>query len=218
MIRAIYDIASGPMVWVSVAVFVCGLSVRLIRYRRLMAAARQGLPPDFRPGWALASILRYLLPANRTALASPWSTVAGFGMHIPLVLIVFFLSAHVVMLEQSWGVSWPTLPDSWADGLTAVSLLSLVFLAGKRLFSPSLKGLTEAKDLWILLLVALPLVTGLAAHMQWGDYPLMLTLHVVSAQAVLVAAPFTKLSHMVLFFVSRAATGSDFGKREVGPW
>lgn len=218
MIRAIYDIASGPLVWFSLAVFVCGLAFRLIRYQRLMAAARQGLPPDFRPGWALASVLRFLLPLNRTALASPWSTLAGFCMHIPLLLVVFFLSAHVVMLEQSWGVSWPTLPDPWADWLTAASLFSLVFLAGKRLLSPTLKGLTESKDLWILLLVALPLATGLAAHLQWGNYPLVLTLHVVSAHVLLVVAPFTKLSHMVLFFVSRAATGSDFGKREVGPW
>jgi len=66
--------------------------------------------------------------------------------------------------------------------------------------------------------VALPLATGLAAHLQLGDYPLMLTLHVLSAHAVLIAIPFTKLSHMALFFVSRAATGNDFGKREVGPW
>lgn len=218
MIRAVYDFASGPMVWLSTAVFLGGLAFRLVRYRLLMSRARQGLPNDFRTGWALASILRLLLPLNRTARSSPWSTLAGFGLHVPLLILGFFLSAHVVMLEQAFGLSWPSIPDAWADGLTVAALLSLAFLTGKRLLHPALRGLTEGKDLAVLGLVALPLATGLAAHLQWGDYRLMLTLHILSAQAVLMAAPFTKLSHMALFFVSRAATGSDFGKREVGPW
>ena len=216
MIRAVYDFASGPMVWLSTAVFLGGLAFRLVRYRLLMSRARQGLPNDFRTGWALASILRLLLPLNRTARSSPWSTLAGFGLHVPLLILGFFLSAHV--LEQAFGLSWPSIPDAWADGLTVAALLSLAFLTGKRLLHPALRGLTEGKDLAVLGLVALPLATGLAAHLQWGDYRLMLTLHILSAQAVLMAAPFTKLSHMALFFVSRAATGSDFGKREVGPW
>jgi nitrate reductase gamma subunit len=218
MIRVVYDFASGPMLWFSTAFFFCGLAYRLVRYRVLMSKARRGLPADFRPAWAAASIARFLLPLNRTARSSPWSTLAGFGMHIPLLVVGLFLSAHVIMLEQRFGLSWPTIPDVWADGLTLLALASLVFLAAKRLFHPSLKGLTEGKDLAILCLVALPLLTGLAARLQWGDYPLLLTLHILSAHAVLVAAPFTKLTHMVFFFVSRAATGSDFGKREVGPW
>lgn len=218
MIRAVYDFATGPMLWFSTAFFLCGLAYRLVRYRILMSEARRGLPADFRPGWAVASIVRFLLPLNRTACSSPWSTLAGFGLHIPLLVVGFFLSAHVVMLEQRFGLSWPTIPDPWADGLSALALASLVFLTGKRLLHPSLKGLTEGKDLAVIGLVALPLLTGLAAHLQWGDYQLMLTLHIFSVHALLIAAPFTKLSHMALFFVSRAATGSDFGKREVGPW
>lgn len=218
MIRAVYDFATGPMLWFSSAFFLCGLAYRLVRYRVLMSKARQGLPADFRPGWALASIAHFLLPLNRTARSSPWSTLAGFGLHIPLLVVGLFLSAHVVMVEQRFGLSWPTIPDAWADGLTVLALASLAFLAGKRLLHPSLKGLTEGKDLAVLGLVALPLLTGFAAHQQWGDSLLMLTLHVLSAHAVLIVAPFTKLTHMALFFVSRAATGSDFGKREVGPW
>lgn len=218
MIRTIYDFASGPLLWFSAAVCLGGLAYRLIRYRMLMSRLRQGQPADFRTGWAVASILRYLLPLNRTARSSPWSTLAGFGLHIPLLLVVFFLSAHVVLIEQSWGLSWPSIPDTWADLLTALALICLAFLAGKRLLHPSLRGLTETKDLVVLVIVALPLATGLAAHLQLGDYPLMLTLHVLSAHAVLIAIPLTKLSHMALFFVSRAATGNDFGKREVGPW
>ena len=218
MIHAVYDFAAGPMVWVAFTVFFTGLAYRLVRYRRKAVAASKGLPSGFRPGWAVGSMVHFLLPLNRTAKSSPWSTAAGFALHIPLLVVALFLSAHVIMLEQSWGVSWPTIPDLWADVLTGIALVSLGFLAAKRLFHPAVRGLTEKRDLLVLLLVALPLATGLAAHRQWGDYPLMLTLHVLSANTLLICIPFTKLSHMVLFFVSRSATGSDFGKRGVGAW
>ena len=218
MIYIVYNFAAGPMVWLAFTVCIAGLIYRLIRYRRKAVAASKGLPSDFRTIWAVGSLVHYLLPLNQTAQSSPWSTAAGFALHIPLLVVAFFLSAHVIMLEQSWGVSWPTIPDVWADVLTIIALAALVFLAAKRLVHPALRGLTEPKDLLILLLVALPLVTGLAAHRQWGDYPLMLTLHVLSANILLMLIPFTKLSHMALFFVSRAATGSDFGKRQVGAW
>jgi nitrate reductase gamma subunit len=214
----VYNFAVGPMVWLAFTVLIAGLVYRLIRYRRKALAASKGLPSDFRTIWAVGSLMHYLLPLNRTVKSSPWSTAAGFALHIPLLLLAFFLSAHVIMLEQSWGVSWPTIPDVWADVLTIIALAALAFLAVKRLVHPALRGLTEPQDLLILLLVALPLATGLAAHRQWGDYPLMLTLHVLSANILLMSIPFTKLSHMALFFVSRAATGSDFGKRQVGAW
>lgn len=218
MIYAVYNFAAGPMVWLAFMVCFAGLIHRLIRYRRKASAASKGLPSDFRTIWAVGSLVHYLLPLNRTAKSSPWSTLAGFALHIPLLVVAFFLSAHVIMLEQSWGVSWPTIPDLWADVLTIIALAALAFLAAKRLFHPALRRLTEPKDLLILLLVALPLATGLAAHRQWGDYPLMLTLHVLSANMLLMLIPFTKLSHMAFFFVSRSATGSDFGKRQVGAW
>lgn len=218
MIHEFYFLVSGPMTWLGFSVFVAGLAWRLARYRRKAVLANGGLPSDFRPAWAAASITRYLLPLNRTARSSPWSTAAGFALHVPLLTLAFFLSAHVVMVEQSWGVSWPSIPDAWADGLAVLALLGLAFLLGKRLFHPALKGLTEPKDILVLFLVALPLLTGLAAHRQWGDYPTMLTLHILSANILLMVIPFSKLSHMALFFVSRAATGSDFGRRRVGPW
>lgn len=218
MMHVLYDFASGPMTWLAFTIFFSGLAWRLARYRRKTTLAGKGMLSDFRSGWALSSIVHFLLPLNRTVRSSPWSTAAGFALHIPLLTVALFFSAHVVMLEQSWGITWPSIPDVWADTLTILALASLAFLTAKRITHPTLRGLTETKDLAVLALVALPLVTGLAAHRQWGDYPTMLTLHVLSANLLLIAIPFSKLSHMVLFFVSRAATGSDFGKRRVGPW
>jgi hypothetical protein len=41
----------------------------------------------------------------------------------------------------------------------------------------------------------------------------MVILHMLSGELMLILIPFTKLSHMVFFFLSRAHIGSEFGER-----
>jgi hypothetical protein len=63
----------------------------------------------------------------------------------------------------------------------------------------------------ILLLVAAPFVTGYFAYHQWFNYPLFLNLHIFSGEIMLVAIPFTRLSHMIFSPFTRAYMGSEFG-------
>ncbi len=218
MIRALYDLFAGPLALAAFVVCLVGLVVRAVVFFSLMRREAAVVPENPRWGWAFASILRYLLPVNTTNRANPLATVAGFAFHAALIGGAIFLSAHVVLLEQSWGITWPTLSGLWADALAALALAGIVVLAGRRLFDPKLKGFSEPRDLWILLLVALPPATGLAAHLLLPGYEWWMLLHVVSADILLAAIPFTKLSHALLFALSRGVTGSDFGKRRVGPW
>ncbi len=61
-----------------------------------------------------------------------------------------------------------------------------------------------------------PLVTGLLARYQIGDYSFWLNAHILTGELVLLAIPFTKLSHVFLFFASRAQLGMDFGIKRGG--
>ena len=218
MTRALYDLFAGPLALGAFVVCLVGLAVRVVVFVSLLRCEAAVVPENFRWGWAALSVLRYLVPANTTNRANPLATAAGFVFHAALIGGALFLSAHVVLVEQAWGLTWPALPDLWSDALAAVALAGLMVLAGRRLLDPKLRGLTEARDLWLLLLVALPPATGLAAHLLLPGYEYWMVLHVVSADVLLAAIPFTKLSHALLFVLSRAVTGSDFGKRRVGPW
>lgn len=218
MTRALYDLFAGPLALGAFVVCLVGLAVRVVVFVALLRREAAVVPENFRWGWAAPSVLRYLLPVNTTNRANPLATMAGFVFHAALIGGALFLSAHVVLMEQAWGLTWPALPDLWSDALAAVALAGLMVLAGRRLLDPKLRGLTEARDLWLLLLVALPPATGLAAHLLLPGYEYWMLLHVVSADVLLAAIPFTKLSHALLFVLSRAVTGSDFGKRRVGPW
>lgn len=218
----IYDFAAGPLLKFSCAVFVLGSAWRIVQFVLLARRLDPAVGKGFRAGWAAASILRWLFPANITARENTLVTVAGFAFHLALLAVALCFSGHVVLWDQAWSISWRSLPDWLADALVALFLAAAAFLAGRRLFAVQVKALTTASDWLVLALAVLPMLTGLCAFHQWGGqwggYELMITLHVLSGNLLLLAVPCTKLSHAVLFFVSRAVTGSDFGKRSVGAW
>lgn len=215
---SVYDFAAGPLFAFSFSVFLLGSAYRVLRFVLLARAADPAALKGFRPAWALRSVLHWLVPANITARANPLMTCAGFAFHLALLAVALCFSAHVVLVDLAWNLSWPALPDEAADWLTYLFLASAAFLAWRRLVLPHVRALTTASDWLVLAITVSPMLTGLMAYRQWGDYDLMITLHVLSGNLMLLAVPCTKLSHAVLFFVSRAVTGSDFGKRSVGAW
>ncbi|MFC1853892.1 nitrate reductase, partial [candidate division CSSED10-310 bacterium] len=70
---------------------------------------------------------------------------------------------------------------------------------------------TTMSDIILLLVVVLPFITGFIAHHQWLAYQTMLTLHVLCGEIMLIVIPFTRLSHMLYFFFTRAFMGCEFG-------
>lgn len=219
---ALYDLAAGPLFALSLAVFALGMAARVLRFLLLAKSADPAALRGFRPAWALKSIVRWLVPANITARENPLPTLAGFVFHLGILAVALFCSAHVILWDQAWNISWWTLPDEAADWLALACLGAGAYLIARRLAAPQVRALTGAHDWLVLFLSLTPMLTGVLAFHQWGgqwvDYETMIALHVLSADLLLLAAPFTKLSHVVLFFVSRAVTGSDFGKRDVGAW
>ena len=62
----------------------------------------------------------------------------------------------------------------------------------------------------------MPFITGLIARYEMGDYNFWLAAHILSGEIWLLALPFTKLSHVVLFFMSRMQLGMDYGIKRGG--
>ena len=66
----------------------------------------------------------------------------------------------------------------------------------------------------MLFLSLLPLVTGyVAVNKLFGDPTLMLALHILSVEALMVAFPFTKLTHAFTFVISRYYNGAIQGRK-----
>jgi nitrate reductase gamma subunit len=139
------------------------------------------------------------------------TTIVTFFFHLCLLLLPVFLTAHVVMFSFAWGPSWSTVSASAADWLTVLVLLAAVFFLLRRLMLPEVRFVTFPSDYLLLAIAAAPFVTGFIARHQWFDYETMVLIHMIAGAVMLMAIPFTRLSHMLYFPFTRAYMGSEFG-------
>jgi hypothetical protein len=162
--------------------------------------------------FSLRSIIHWLAPfATVNWRLHPWLTIVTFSFHICLLATPIFLLAHIVLWDEVWNVSWWALPDWLAIVMTLIVIGGCLFFCIRRRVTPEVAYVTSASDYAILALVAAPFVTGLIAYFQWFDVRLFTLLHVLSGEAMLVAIPLTRISHMLFAPLTRAYMGSEFG-------
>ncbi len=216
-----YEFLTGPMVWISFGIFFIGLIVRGVRYIRGLdwkldrVTYHENVSYGVRG--ALRSILFWLFPyGTRSWRKNPWFTLWVFVMHFGLLFTPIFLLGHNVLLKEKWGISLWTLPEAVADGLTVIVIVSVLFLILRRIALPEVRIITNWYDYLLLLIAVAPFVTGFLAYHHAPDYYFWLMAHIISGEILLIAIPFTKLSHFILFFMTRAQLGMDYGIKRGG--
>jgi nitrate reductase gamma subunit len=208
----LYRWATGPLVWLAFIVFIGGSLFRLTRLLLLVHRKEKFIYSYMSLKFSLRSILHWLTPfGTANWRLHPWLTIVTFSFHICLVLTPIFLLAHIVLLDESWNISWWALPDGLAIVMTLVVIGGSLFFFVRRRVTPEVAYVTAASDYVILLLTAAPFVTGLIAYFQWFDVRFFTLLHVLAGEAMLVAVPFTRISHMLFAPLTRAYMGSEFG-------
>ena len=216
-----YQFVTGPLAWISFAVFFIGIIVRAVLYIRGLnwQMDRVAYRPHMRYGirGAVRSIVYWLLPyGTHSWRNNPFFTLLVFLLHIGVLITPVFLLGHNVLLQERWGFSLPTISEGAADLLTVLVIFSAVFLVLRRIALTEVRIITDAYDYLIIAIAVAPFVTGLIAHYQVGSYQFWLIAHILAGEVLLVAIPFTKLSHFILFFMSRAQLGMDYGIKRGG--
>lgn len=218
---ALYNILTGPLFYLSLGVFVVGLAARFVLYfmglnwKLERVAYKKDLNHGLKGG--VHSAFKWLVPfGTRGWRAQPFQTVCFFLLHFGAVLVPLFLVGHNVILKEKLGFSLPTLPQGLADVLTVLTIIGIVLMVLRRLALPEVRILTTPYDYLILALVLTPFLTGFLAVQQVGNYKLWLICHIVSGELMLILAPFTKLSHIVLYFASRIQIGMDYAIKRGG--
>jgi nitrate reductase gamma subunit len=206
-----YNFVSGPLVWIAFAVFAGGMTYQLVTMLKL-AKKDKVVYPYMSVKYSLRSLAHWIVPfASRNMRMRYETTIATFAFHLCLVLVPIFLTAHVMMFSFAWGPKWATLTEQGADWLTVLVILATVFFLVRRWMLPEVRFVTFGSDYLLLVVVAAPFVTGFMAHHQWFNYETMVVIHIISGAAMLMAIPFTRLSHMLFFPFTRAYMGSEFG-------
>jgi nitrate reductase gamma subunit len=216
-----YQFVTGPMAWLAFTVFFVGIVYRVVQYVRGLdwQLDRVAYKPEMKHGirGALRSILFWLVPfGTHSWRYYKGTTILVFLFHIGLIFTPIFLKGHNILLQERWGFSLPTIPEGLADFMTIVVIVAGIFLLLRRIALPEVRILTTGYDVLILAIAVAPFVTGFMAFHQVGSYNFWLIAHILSGEIMLIAIPFTKLSHFVLFFMTRMQLGMDFGIKRGG--
>ncbi|HYA03933.1 MAG TPA: nitrate reductase [Syntrophobacteria bacterium] len=214
----LYELLRGPLLWLAFGVFIGGMLVRVVLFVGTSLKKDRPIYRFFSWKWLWLSIVHWVLPLNETAKKHPIVTLVGFLFHICLLVTPLFLLAHGVLWYESWGISWWSLTEKVADYMTLIVIGCLLFFVVRRIVSPHVRVVTTAADYVLLAVSVAPFVTGYLAYHQYFDYYTVIVLHMIFGELMLVVIPFTKLSHFLMFFVSRAVTGMEFGRRKAPSW
>lgn len=216
-----YDFLTGPGLWVSLGICLTGLFLRCVIYVKgldwqLDRVAYTAHPKAGIKG-AARSIFFWIFPFGTHGWRSqPLMTLLFFVFHIGVIGIPLFLTAHNMTLQNNFGFSFVSMNQAMADIISWGVIFSAALLVIRRIVLPEVRILSTAYDYLILFLSTAPFITGLICRYELGDYPFWLIIHIISGEILLISIPFTKLSHVFLFFLSRAQLGMDFGIKRGG--
>lgn len=216
---SLYNFVRGPLVWMAFFVFIGG-SIYKIRELLLLAKKEKVVYPYMSLKFTLRSLLHWFVPfASVNWRRRPVITIVTFLFHIGLVLLPIFLLSHNLLIYESWRISWWTVPEGLADIMTLIVMGCCIFFFLRRIFAPEVRFVTYADDYLILAIAFLPFITGFLAYHQWLlPHKIMVILHMIFGSLMLIAIPFTRLGHMLYFFLTRAYMGSDQGYRHSQDW
>ncbi|MBI5586423.1 MAG: nitrate reductase [Deltaproteobacteria bacterium] len=216
----------GPLLWIAFLTFLVGSALRLLFFITLSTKKDKPIYHYFSFKWMFLSILRWLLPLNVDIKKTPVFTILGYIFHICLLAVPIFYSAHISLWQESrFGWSWWQMPDSWADWLTLILIGISIFFIIRRIVLAEVRIITTVSDYLLIVACALPFITGyLNTHPDGSAYAWITSalpiygqysnlIHILSGELMLILVPFTKLSHWILFFVSRTVIGVEFGRR-----
>ena len=206
----------GPMFQIAIAVFGLGMLARLFEIfalgrRHNYSQARGG---ELVPG--LKTVYKRFNPDPGTFARSPFDVIVGIIWHIGFIVVLLLFIPHVELIQTTFGIAWPSLPNPLVDAITAVTLVGLVAALIHRLTQPVKRFLSTREDYVIWAVTFLPVLTGyLAYHRLINPYPLALGIHILAAEVFLIVLPFTKLTHIFTAFVARWYNGANFGRKGV---
>ncbi len=214
-----FDFISGPLVWISFATFLLGSLFQILRFFLLSEkkeVVRPNLPPlpeqEESNGFSLKTFKQRIALLKATSILGfgPFLAFVSLLFHLLLFAVPIFLLAHNILLQQALGISFFSFSEKTSDILTVFLIACVLVFLVRRLLIARVRSITSPYDYFILALASTPIITGFLAYHQIYNYKTVIIIHILSAELMLIAIPFTKLVHMVFFFLNRLFIESEY--------
>jgi len=213
----LYDFIQGPLIWIAVVIFVVGVVFQVIQFftltkRKDPVFLRTGTPPQPKGKKRyLQAMIEWFYSLRKTVWRTHTSVMVMTSLfHFFLIVTPFFVLGHNILLDQALGFSFLSVPEFMTDALTVIVFVCAAFFLYRRLLVARVRAITTGYDYLMLLITLAPFLTGYLAYHQWLDYNTVIFLHILSGEVMLITIPFTKLGHMIFFFLYRFLIGSEY--------
>lgn len=197
----------GPGLSIAGGIFLLGVMWRLFEIYSLGRKKDLSAPRRSFRAWGLLTVLRRSLPPPGMLKRAPVNYIGGYIFHIGLAIVVFLFAPHILLISNLTGLSWPGLPSQFVDLAAVVTMAAMLVVLVDRIVKPVKRFLSTFEDWLVWTLTFLPVLTGWIAVQHLSPYTTMLALHILSAELLLIALPFTKLFHAFTLFGSRWYNG-----------
>lgn len=187
-------LVEGPLLWVALSIFLAAIIIRTTLF--VLSTFFDQRSRNVSKRHTAATFGQVLLPYHRLVDRKPVYTLSLYLFHLSVFVVPIWLYGHIIIWEESvLELSWRWLPDHWADRLTLLVLgLAACFLM-RRIFFRSVRVKSSVSDYLLIILVALPFLTGyflthgtLESISRLDNY--MMTIHVLSGEALLITTAF----------------------------
>jgi nitrate reductase gamma subunit len=198
-VEALLEFLSGPVFRLAIVVAVLGTAAQYVQNAMVIARSSTDWKKGFRD--TISAMITWVNPADRIRRRGflgellTWIVLAGV-----LVVPLFYLG-HARLIGRNLFLEWPVVPAQISDLLTKLTMIALVLLLIVRLADHSFRRDMRRLDWMPMILALTAFVSGyLVAHP--GRSPMSpdntALIHYVSADALLLIAPFTRLARCVL--------------------
>src|SRR5208283_4622566 len=96
----------------------------------IMARNEKSVLPFLDSKATLRSLLHWLVPFASRNWRERWViTTATFLFHMGVIILPIFVLAHNALIYESWGISWWTVSEGFADFMTIIVMLCCIFFS-----------------------------------------------------------------------------------------
>jgi Pyruvate/2-oxoacid:ferredoxin oxidoreductase delta subunit len=184
----------GPLLWIVFILLLVAVIARLGFFAyRIVTTSSEKNP---RLTYNLSIFGRFLLPFHKGITKKPLYALLRYVFHICLFVVPIWFSGHIVLWSESrfeW--DWTPLPEAWADWMTLLLLAFAAYFLLRRILFAKIRPESTASDYVLILLVALPFLSGyFLTHATLDEIAFfddhIQTIHVLSGAAMIVMAAF----------------------------
>jgi len=204
------SLAKGPLAYFALSIFVLGMlrHIVLTIWDLLAAKRRAGDQRKLPIGQAFKNTIAWLLPTSHFRRAKPAFVFASLFFHFGILISALFLGNHLEILASLIGFSWPSIFKPILDITALIGILGGLYIFFYRVYAADARAISRRMDYILVFLLLCLFTSGFVAGRDWNPIPYdsLMLFHTFCGFVIVIVAPFSKITHCVLFPLNRLAT------------